>query len=161
MSEWRKLLQIGLTNSSIAANILCLLHITNNYLWSSLLVCGESMLPTLNVSGDVLAVEHFSHRFGRLGAGDVVLLRSPTHPTRLIIKRILAMPGQTLTFLPNPAATEISRTIQVPEGHVWIQGDNMYASTDSRYYGPVPYGLIQGKVFLRVWPPHGFGSLGQ
>lgn len=35
-------------------------------------------------------------------------------------------------------------------GHVWIQGDNVYASYDSRHFGPVPYGLVQGKVFLRV-----------
>lgn len=39
---------------------------------------------------------------------------------------------------------------QVPKGHVWIQGDNIYASNDSRYFGPVPYGLIQGKAFFRV-----------
>jgi hypothetical protein len=39
---------------------------------------------------------------------------------------------------------------QVPKGHVWLQGDNAYNSTDSRHYGPVPYALIQGKVFYRV-----------
>lgn len=33
---------------------------------------------------------------------------------------------------------------------MWIEGDNVYASRDSRHYGPVPYGLIQGRVFLRV-----------
>jgi len=38
----------------------------------------------------------------------------------------------------------------VPKGHVWIQGDNVYASRDSRHFGPVPYGLIRGKVFFRV-----------
>ncbi|XP_065861645.1 mitochondrial ATP-independent inner membrane protease subunit 1a [Euphorbia lathyris] len=161
MSEWRSLLRKALANSSIVANFFCLLHITNTYLWSPLLVYGESMLPTLNLSGDVLVVEHFSHRLERVRPGDVVLVRSPSDPTRMITKRIVAMAGDTITFLPHPAATERSRTIQVPKGHIWIQGDNMYASTDSRHYGPVPYGLIQGKVFLRVWPPHGFGSVGQ
>lgn len=39
---------------------------------------------------------------------------------------------------------------QVPKRHVWIQGDNIYASRDSRHFGPVPYGLIEGKVFFRV-----------
>lgn len=38
----------------------------------------------------------------------------------------------------------------MPKGHVWIQGDNIYSSFDSRTYGAVPYGLIQGKVFCRV-----------
>ncbi|RYQ96243.1 hypothetical protein Ahy_B08g091925 [Arachis hypogaea] len=37
----------------------------------------------------------------------------------------------------------------MPKGHVWIQGDNIFASHDSRHFGPVPYGLIQGKVFFR------------
>ena len=41
-------------------------------------------------------------------------------------------------------------SMQVPKGHVWLQGDNAYNSTDSRHYGPVPYALIQGKVFYRV-----------
>ncbi|KHN47457.1 Mitochondrial inner membrane protease subunit 1 [Glycine soja] len=49
----------------------------------------------------------------------------------------------------------------VPKGHVWIQGDNIYASRDSRHFGPVPYGLIEGKVFFRVWPPDSFGPLGR
>jgi len=38
----------------------------------------------------------------------------------------------------------------VPKGHVWVQGDNIYDSRDSRQFGPVPYGLIQGRAFLRV-----------
>lgn len=46
---------------------------------------------------------------------------------------------------------------QVPKRHVWIQGDNIYASRDSRHFGPVPYGLIEGKVFFRVTVvPHTF-----
>lgn len=33
------------------------------------------------------------------------------------------------------------------------QGDNFNNSTDSRHYGPVPYALLRGRVFLKVWPP--------
>ncbi|KAI6690256.1 hypothetical protein NL676_027084 [Syzygium grande] len=47
----------------------------------------------------------------------------------------------------------------VPGGHVWIQGDNIYASSDSRQFGPVPYGLVEGKILCRVWPLDGFGLL--
>ena len=45
--------------------------------------------------------------------------------------------------------------VQVPQGHVWLQGDNPLNSTDSRHYGPVPYALLRGRVFLKVqthWP---------
>nr|GEZ71630.1 mitochondrial inner membrane protease subunit 1 [Tanacetum cinerariifolium] len=47
----------------------------------------------------------------------------------------------------------------VSKGHVWIQGDNIYASNDSRNFGPIPYGLIKGKVWYKVWPLDSFGML--
>ena len=40
----------------------------------------------------------------------------------------------------------------IPAGHVWIQGDNLSNSIDSRYYGPVPESYIEGRVFYRIWP---------
>jgi inner membrane protease subunit 1 len=41
---------------------------------------------------------------------------------------------------------------KVPEGHVFLAGDNLPWSRDSRNYGPVPMGLINGKIVARVWP---------
>ncbi|GFZ51861.1 hypothetical protein JCM24511_09629 [Saitozyma sp. JCM 24511] len=42
--------------------------------------------------------------------------------------------------------------VKVPKGHVWLAGDNMSNSTDSRMYGPVPLAIIKGKVLARVYP---------
>ncbi|CDR88095.1 related to IMP1-protease, mitochondrial [Sporisorium scitamineum] len=42
--------------------------------------------------------------------------------------------------------------ITVPLGHVWLAGENMANSTDSRHYGPVPLGMVRGKVLARVSP---------
>ncbi|KAL6570552.1 Mitochondrial ATP-independent inner membrane protease subunit 1a [Orobanche gracilis] len=42
----------------------------------------------------------------------------------------------------------------VPKGHVWIQGDNIFASNDSRHFGSIPYGLILGKVSFRRYGHH-------
>lgn len=44
------------------------------------------------------------------------------------------------------------RYVKVPKGHVWLQGDNHRHSTDSRKYGPLPMGLIKGKVVWRLYP---------
>jgi inner membrane protease subunit 1 len=40
----------------------------------------------------------------------------------------------------------------VPPGHVWVQGDNMAVSRDSREYGPVPLGTVRGRVLCTLWP---------
>lgn len=45
-----------------------------------------------------------------------------------------------------------SKVIYVPKGMVWLEGDNADNSADSRIYGPVPLGLIQSRVFCKVWP---------
>lgn len=37
-------------------------------------------------------------------------------------------------------------------GHCWIVGDNLLASRDSRYFGPLPMALIQGKVVGKIFP---------
>lgn len=40
--------------------------------------------------------------------------------------------------------------MNVPAGHVWVGGDNLSNSNDSRMYGPVAMGLIRGRVFAKV-----------
>lgn len=40
--------------------------------------------------------------------------------------------------------------MRVPKGHVWVCGDNLTASRDSRVYGPVPIGLVKGRIVAKV-----------
>lgn len=49
--------------------------------------------------------------------------------------------------------------MKVPDGHVWLVGDNLPWSRDSREYGPVPMGLIVGKVLAKAWPPSRIGPV--
>jgi len=80
--------------------------------------------------------------------GDVVVVE---HPLRAgtVCKRIVALPGDIVV------AKKENTTFIVPDGHLWIEGDNKENSTDSRSYGPVPASLVLGKVLLRMWPLRG------
>ncbi|KAI8926711.1 peptidase S24/S26A/S26B/S26C [Entophlyctis helioformis] len=107
------------------------------------------MLPTFNIVGDFVLVERLSWRRRRLALGDVILSVSPHDPTRIVCKRILGLPGDVVCKDP---LTYPHEWLTVPEGTVWLQGDNLTNSTDSRSYGPVPMSLIRGHVVATVWP---------
>jgi Signal peptidase, peptidase S26 len=42
------------------------------------------------------------------------------------------------------------RLVKIPKGHVWLQGDNMANSNDSRDYGAVPEAILKGRVLARI-----------
>ncbi|XP_052870321.1 mitochondrial inner membrane protease subunit 1 [Anopheles cruzii] len=46
--------------------------------------------------------------------------------------------------------------VTVPRGHLWIEGDNVQNSSDSRNYGPVPIGLVKSRAICRLWPLNEF-----
>jgi signal peptidase I len=156
----------------------CFLYILNNYGLSSTLCQGPSMMPTLNPAGDVVLVEHVTTTLGWLERGHVVVAKSPTDPNAVVCKRILGLPGDTVSafgraLLCSGAPPDITfgayaqvprdtrypffrsteEDIVVPAGKVWLQGDNIRNSTDSRNYGPVPLPLITGRVFFKVCRP--------
>jgi signal peptidase I len=55
-------------------------------------------------------------------------------------------------------ACNLPREITVPDGHVYMLGDNRAASADSREWGPVPEDSIVGRVVARYWPPSQWGT---
>lgn len=96
----------------------------------------------------------------------------PNDSKEHVIKRVIGLPGDTVacdsrdritvngvvideTYL-KPGSTTCSvwteRKIVVPEGRLWVMGDNRNGSGDSRYRGPIPQDLVVGKAFVLVWP---------
>ena len=90
------------------------------------------MRPAL-LAGDRLLVV----RPWRLRPGDVAAVADPRQPSRLMVKRVVA----------------------VDERGVTVAGDDPAASTDSRHFGPVPRALVRGRAVYRYAPPARAGAM--
>ncbi|ELT89627.1 hypothetical protein CAPTEDRAFT_179580 [Capitella teleta] len=110
-------------------------------------VTGSSMQPTLN-SRDFVFLNCWAARRYQFQHGDVVSYVSPTNPEAHIVKRVVALEGETVRTLSYK-----NRLVTVPPGHCWVEGDNHARSEDSNCYGPIPVGLIYAKATHILWPP--------
>ncbi|KAF6333220.1 inner mitochondrial membrane peptidase subunit 1 [Rhinolophus ferrumequinum] len=118
-------------------------------MWMDWLCSGPSMEPTIQNS-DVVFAENLSRHFYGIQRGDIVIAKSPSDPKSNICKRVIGLEGDKI--LTNSPSDFFKSRSYVPTGHVWLEGDNLQNSTDSRYYGPIPYGLIRGRIFFKNFP---------
>nr|GMD01500.1 mitochondrial inner membrane protease subunit 2 [Ipomoea batatas] len=123
---------------------------------------GGSMSPTFNPHGDGFLTRNISDRVlseklclekYKFSQGDVVVFRSPSNHQEKHMKRITALPGD---WISTPHSYD---AVIIPEGHCWVEGDNAAWSFDSRSYGPIPLGLICGRVTHIIWPPQRIGAV--
>ncbi|KAG7583404.1 Peptidase S24/S26A/S26B/S26C [Arabidopsis suecica] len=159
-SFWTTASREAMKSGVFITKLYCFLHVTTNYLGFMAYAYGPSMTPTLHPSGNVLLAERMSKRYQKPSRGDIVVIRSPENPNKTPIKRVVGIEGDCISFVIDPVKSDKYQTIVVPKGHVFVQGDYTHNSRDSRNFGPVPYGLIQGRVLWRVWPFQDFGPLG-
>ncbi|NXQ15097.1 IMP1L protease, partial [Peucedramus taeniatus] len=134
----------------------CIAHCAFEYIGGIVVCSGPSMEPTIQNS-DVVFSENLSRHFYCIRKGDIVIVKSPNDPKSNICKRVIGLEGDKVCTS-NPSDFLKSHSY-VPKGHVWLEGDNLRNSTDSRCYGPVPYGLIRGRICLKIWPLNDFGFL--
>jgi len=112
--------------------------------------------PVRNLNGlssFLPALDHFVVQFGDIQRGDLVIAKHPSEPHLNICKRVTGVEGDRI-----PQEYRQAHRF-VPPGQVWVEGDNSTESRDSRNYGPVPLGLVKGKVVARVWPVQDFGMV--
>jgi len=117
------------------------------------------MLPTFGVGDEWVLVARLPYlrRPPYLKRGDLVTALSPENRNKCICKRVIGLEGDTVCTDPSGTVRSKDEHIVIPKGHVWLAGDNMRHSNDSRYFGPVPLALIQGRLVARIWPnPHIF-----
>ncbi len=130
-------------------------------------VHGQSMEPCLHENERVI-IDLVSLRWREPRRGEIIVLRLPNRRSDPLIKRVIGMPGDTVTIragkvlvneqvLDEPYLDQITPGRMpaqvVPEAHVFVLGDNRGASNDSRYFGMVPYENVLGRAWLRYWPP--------
>jgi len=112
---------------------------------------GPSMIPTLSWDGIWVLISRFFHRRGRnIAVGDLISFENPIRPGYYSIKRVIGMPGD-FVCRDTPGKGD-GWLVQVPEGHCWVNGDNLAASRDSRHFGPLPLALVRGKVLATFTP---------
>lgn len=134
-------------------------------------VSGDSMFPTFH-NGEYLIVNELAKYVGSYSRGDIVILRYPNDPSKFFIKRVIGLPGETVTiqdgvvsitsptqksplvlnepYVKNPQINSSARTLDQEE--YFVMGDNRARSSDSRIWGPVPKRLMDGKALMRLFP---------
>jgi signal peptidase I len=138
-------------------------------------VQGTSMLPLLE-DGERIIVNKFVYRFHPIERGDVVVFWYPRDPSVSFIKRVVALPGETVelqrgTLYVNGQAVEEGflrgqyrdhetvPPVEVGQGYYYVLGDHRNSSNDSRNWGEVPAKYIYGKAIFRFWPLSKFGLI--
>ena len=133
-----------------------------------------SMLPTLQ-PGEFLLVNKMAYKLSDINGGDIVVFHFPQDPREDYIKRVIGVPGDVISVqsgkvsVNNQPLTEpyISASPQytgswtVPEGQLFVLGDNRNQSSDSHSWGFVPLENVVGKALVVYWPFDQFKILSQ
>lgn len=160
-NEWVEWLQ-----SIVIALLLAFL--LRMFVFDVVMVEGSSMHPTLE-SGDRLIVFKLGYRFRLPEHGDIVVFRNPDNPRVNYIKRVIGVEGDRVEikdgkvyvngkalvepYIAEPTLGEYPETV-VPEGTIFVMGDNRNFSRDSRnsQVGFIPLENVVGKAKIRIWP---------
>lgn len=135
---------------------------------------GDSMQPNFH-TGQFLIVSRAHYLLGEPARGDVVVFHYPLDPRSDFVKRVIGLPGETVTLrggqvyvndqaLDEPYIREACTPQNCPdtawpvgEHQYFVMGDNRNESRDSRAFGPVDRAYLVGQAVLRYWPSSDWG----
>jgi len=164
-------LQDRLVKITLAATLTCIIVplFIKDFIAEPIVVNGESMSPTL-YNGEIAIANRAAYEFGKPGRGDIILFKYPDNPSIYYIKRIVGLPGETVTIhngkvtiknashpegfpLPEPYLTPAFASHDdgewtIQSGKYFVMGDNRkpMESYDSRIFGPVDKQFIVAKA---------------
>jgi signal peptidase I len=182
-------LQSGLEWVAVIVGALVVALIVKTFLFQAFYIPSASMEPTLE-KGDRVLVNKISYDLHDVNRGDVIVFELDPEDVgpdgiKDLIKRVVGLPGDVIesrdgivfvndraldepyladgmiTGDPDDARNPPIEKQTVPDGHVFVLGDNRSNSADSRYpyRGPIPIDSIVGRAFVLVWPPADIGTL--
>lgn len=141
-----------------------------------------SMEDTI-MTGDMVFSEKLTYYGSEPQPGDIITFKDPEIPSRTLIKRVVATGGQTVQLIDGkvyvdgreldepytdgkeswPLLSSYGSPVEypytVPEGELWVMGDNRTNSQDSRYFGSIPVSSVTGKAIFKYWPLDSIGLL--
>jgi signal peptidase I len=129
-------------------------------------VDGFSMNPTLQ-NGEYILVNRLAYKTGEPNRGDIIVFSFPADEGQDLIKRVIGLPGETIK-IGDGMVTINDQELQepyiaqdplyfgewtVPDGYLFVLGDNRNDSRDSHQWGLLPLENVIGKSVLIYWPP--------
>jgi signal peptidase I len=131
-----------------------------------------SMQPTLH-EGEFILVNKLAYRLGDFQRGDIVVFHHD--PTEDYIKRVIGLPGDVVSardghvYINNEMVNEpyiaapphYTGEWKVPDGQIFVLGDNRNQSSDSHQWGFVPAGTVVGRALVIYWPLQNLQVLNQ
>ena len=145
------------------------------FLYQPVKVEGTSMMPRL-VDQERIFINKFVYQIEAIERGDVIVFRYPYDQAKSYIKRVIALPGETVAVvdgevfingekLDEPYLVDEYRDRQnhppvvISPEEYYVLGDRRNSSNDSRVWGAVPQNSIYGKAVLVYWPVDRLGFL--
>lgn len=164
---------------AIAAVLIVRMYVVEPYI-----IPSESMDPTIEV-GDMVLGEKVSLKSEDPKPGDIVFFKNPNPDSGhgVLVKRVVAVGGQTVDLrygkvyidgveekgghahgMSMPLEeryleTDVSFPYTVPEGCIWVMGDNRENSLDSRSFGGIPIDTVYAESWIRYWPFNRIGAV--
>lgn len=165
LREWVRDLLLGI----------CFLVVIIVFLYQPVKVEGTSMAPLIS-DQERIFINKLVYKFEPISRGDVVVFWYPYDRTKSFIKRVVALPGETVEIrqgrvyvnersldepyiLPAYLDANSYPAFRLPPRQYFVMGDHRDSSNDSRMFGPVPSEYIYGKAVFAYWPMDHFGSL--
>jgi len=139
-----------------------------------------SMLPTIQLNDMVLANKLVYKTGHDPKYNEIVVFKDPDGEYPQLIKRVIATAGQTVNLVDGHVEVDgktldepythgepsdplpgypITFPYKVPQGDIWVMGDNRTNSADSRAFGAVPISTVYGRAWWTYWPLKHFGAL--